>query len=63
MTEFCNIMERYGEGYLQDDYPALVSIRAPADLLDWGTLHEALVGLGGDLETLLQVQDFSIFDT
>lgn len=63
VTEFCRIMEHYGVGYLQDDYPPQVSIAGPAEHLDWGTLNDALVALGGDLETLLQVQDFSIFDT
>ncbi|MDP2182382.1 MAG: hypothetical protein Q8K99_07415 [Actinomycetota bacterium] len=62
VTEFCAIMERYGVGYLEDDYPARVGIASPAEHMDWGTFNEALISLGGDLETLLQVQDFSIFD-
>lgn len=56
-------MERYGVGYLQDDYPAVVSIAPPADYLDWPTLSEVLTAVGGDLEVLLQGQDFSVFDT
>jgi len=63
VTEFCRIMEHYGVGYLHEDYPAHVSIGGPAAHLDWATMNEALIALGGDLETLLQVQDFSVFDT
>ena len=63
ITDFCAIMERYGVGYLQDDYPTVVSIAPPAEHLDWPTLTEALAAVGGDLEVLLQGQDFSVFDT
>nr|WP_314188024.1 HNH endonuclease signature motif containing protein [uncultured Brevundimonas sp.] len=63
INDFCNIMERYGVGYLQDDYPPAVSIAPPADYLDWPTLSEVLTAVGGDLEVLLQGQDFSVFDT
>nr|WP_314121578.1 hypothetical protein [uncultured Brevundimonas sp.] len=63
ITDFCTIMERYEVGYLQDEYPAFISIAPPAEHLDWATLNEALAAAGGDLEVLLQGQDFSVLDT
>lgn len=62
ITQHCQTLEHYELGYLQDDYPVMVSIQAPAGYLDWEHMMEALKVLQVDLETLLQRQDFSIFD-
>lgn len=52
----------YLGAYLMDDYPAEVRVGAVSDYLDWATLAECLASVGGDLDELLQVQNFTVFD-
>ena len=62
VTQHCETLDHYGLGYLQEDYPEMILVRAPTEYLYWEGMLKALKALNVDLETLLQLQDFSIFD-
>lgn len=62
ITRHCGVLDHYGLGYLQEEHPPTICIARPDDLMSWTVLRDAAANAHVDLETLLQAQDFSIFD-